>query len=514
MINTTIRIKGYDRVEQIAQGRHAVVFRAHDSTRKREVVFKVLLPHLAEDQRFLPRFKRAVQIATKIEHENLVNVLLCGHADVSYFVAFEHYNGVTLEKILSDRPRIPVEIAVQIVLGLAAGLEACHRNLLIHRDVRPGNVILTRTGGVKLDNLTLAADVSEPGRVAFAGRVSNTVAYMSPEQTLGENLGFQSDVFSLGVVAWELLSGASAFGSGSPAAVAERIRTTTLKRLSEVNPIVEPALCDIVARMIDREITHRYPSAVDVAADLRQAMSNLRYRQDAKTMTRFVEDPAAYTDSSMKHAVEALKEKVAAAGEENPATLIGYYEKLAFLEPGNPEYPREISRLKAAAQEAEKSRTSPALGGADTGMTYRVIIESLDPKRESPASFSLKLATKLRVPLSVVKPFVDNMPAALPGEHMHRKAVYVAKILEELGAVTRIEAYRPTPERIVCPKCGTEADPKAELCATCQHPFISVVDLHPGLGETQTEPPPEAKESGGTNSFLQRLLGALMKRNK
>ena len=200
-MNATIRIKGYDRVEQIAQGRHAVVFRAYDSERRRAVVFKVLLPHLVEDPRFLSRFKRAVQVATAIEHGNLVNVLLYGRADLSCFVAYEHYSGMSLEKILSDHPRVPLDVALQILAGLSAGLEACHLRHLVHRDVRPGNIILTRSGGVKLDNLALASDVSENGRLAFVGRVSTTVSYMSPEQVGGEDLGPQSDVFSLGVVA-------------------------------------------------------------------------------------------------------------------------------------------------------------------------------------------------------------------------------------------------------------------------------------------------------------------------
>ncbi len=313
-MNATIRIKGYDRVEQIAQGRHAVIFKAHDCERHRAVVFKVLLPHLVEDQRFMTRFKRGVQIATQIEHENLVNVLLYGHADLSYFVAFEHYHGVTLEKVLSGHPRIPVDIALRVVLGLAAGLEACHRKNLVHRDVRPANIILTRGGGIKLDNLSLATDVSEAGRLTFAGRVSAPVAYMSPEQTLGETLGVQSDVFSLGVVAWELLCGESAFGKGGPAAVVEQIRTTSLKRVSDLNPMVEPAFCDIIQRMLEKDRTRRYPSAAEVAADLGQAMQNFDYRPDARAVARFMEDPAAYTASYMEHTVKTLREKVEAEG--------------------------------------------------------------------------------------------------------------------------------------------------------------------------------------------------------
>jgi len=482
------------------------VFKARECARQRAVVFKVLLPHLVEDPRFLQRFKRSVQIATQIEHENLVNVLLYGRADASYFVVYEHYHGVTLDKVLSGHPRVPVDVALQVVLGVAAGLEACHRRQLIHRDVRPGNIVLTRGGGVKLDNLTLASDASEAGRLAFVGRVSTTAAYMSPEQTQGENIGVQTDVFSLGVVAWELLCGEGAFGLGTPAAAVERIRSASLKAVCDVNPMVEPRFGDIVQRMLEKDQTRRYLNAVEVAADLLDAMRKSGCGPDPKAVARFAEDPAAYAEWYAKQTVKALKEKAEVAGDADPTTLVGYYEKLAYFEPGNEEYRREIERLKLMVQHAETARACPALSSMDPRMTYRVILESLDTTRESKASFALKLAAKLRLPLSAVKPYVENMPAALPGGHMHRKAVFFAGLLEELGAVTRIEACRPEASRRPCPECGSEANPNAEFCDCCGHRFIAVVDLRPGLDEPEADPHAEGNEHGANPNLVRRFL--------
>jgi hypothetical protein len=513
-VNATIRIKGYDRVEQIAQGRHTVVFRAYDGERRRAVVFKVLLPHLVEDPRFLSRFKRAVQVATAIEHGNLINVLLYGRADLSYFVAYEHYHGASLDRVLSDHPRVPLDVALQILVGLSAGLEACHVRRLVHRDVRPGNIILTRGGAVKLDNLALASDVGENGHLTFFGRVSNTVSYMSPEQVMGEDLGPQSDVFSLGVVAWELLCGESAFGSGTPAAVAERIRTVPLKRVSEVNPMVENPVCDIIQRMTEKDRTRRYPSAAEVAADLKEAMRATGCQPHARAVARFVENPAAYMASHTAQKITALKAQVEAAGTENPTTLVGYYEQLAYLEPGNWEYPRKIEQLKLLARQAQKHRSAPGGSDAETGVTYRVILESLDTARETSETFAGKLAEKLQVPVSSVKPFVDHMPSAFPGARAHRKALYVAKVLEELGAVTRIEACRLDPERTVCPQCGTRTDLNAEYCPSCRHRFTEVVELRPGLDEKDLEPDNAGPGHGGTSDFVRRFLGPLSKTKK
>jgi hypothetical protein len=236
---------------------------------------------------------------------------------------------------------------------------------------------------------------------------------------------------------------------------------------------------------------------------------NLGYRPDPKVVARFVEDPVAYTEWYTKHTVEALKENAGAAGKANPATLVSYYEKLAYLEPSNEEHGREIARLKLTVQPATETGTAPVLSTMDPRMTYRVILESLDTTRESKASFALKLANRLRVPLTVVKPFVDNMPAALPGGHLHRKAVFVAKVMEELGAVSRIEACQPDAQRRPCPECGSEADPDAEYCAGCQHRLTAVVDLRPGLDESETEPCTEGNEHGVARNLLRRFRGVL-----
>jgi hypothetical protein len=513
-VNATIRIKGYDRVEQIAQGRHAVVFRAYDGERRRAVVFKVLLPHLVEDPRFLSRFKRAVQVATAVEHGNLVNVLMYGRADFSYFAAYEHYHGVSLDKILSDCPRVPLDVALQTLMGLSAGLEACHQRRLIHRDVRPGNVILTRSGAVKLDNLALASDFGENGRLAFAGRVSNTMSFMSPEQVTGEDLGPQSDVFSLGVVVWELLCGESAFGRETPAGVAERIKTAALKRVSEVNPLVEAPVCDVIQRMLEKDRTRRYPSAVEVSADLKEAMRAIGFQPDARAVARFVENPVAYMESYTAQTIAALKAKINEAGAANPVMVLGCYEKLAYLDPGNPDYPRKAEQLRLVARQDQKNRPASSAGNAEAGVTYRVILESLDTARETSETFAAKLAEKLQVPVGAVKPFVDRMPSAFPGAHPHRKALYVAKLLEDLGAATRIEACRTEPSRTVCPQCGVPTESNADFCLACRHRFVSVVDLHPGLDEDDLEPDNPGPGHGGTSDFVRRFLGPLSKTRK
>jgi hypothetical protein len=486
-MQATIRIKGYDRVEQFDLGRRAALFRARERETNRAVVFKLLLPHLVEDPRFLKRFRRDVRIASEINHENLVNVLLCGRSDDSFFVAFEAYHGKRLDAILPECSRVPVDVALAIITHLACALDACHSRRLIHRDVRPTNVVLTSTGGVKLDNLTLATHVGGTVQVQFAGRVSTTRAYMSPEQTLGENLSPQSDIFSLGVVAWELLCGKRAFGEGHPDEICDRVQSQPLTPVCEVNPLVEPAFGNIVARMIEKDRTRRYARAAEVVADLEEATHNYRRLADEKELSRFVEDPAGYAEAHTRQSIATLRE-AAPNRQTDPVMLVRHYEKLVYLEPANTEARNELARLKRLVTQAERDGTATPYAYADPKTMYRVVLESLDASRETKESFAIKLATKLRVPLSSVRGYVDNMPAAMPGEHVHRKAVFLAGLLEELGAVARIEMCRPERDtECECPKCGSPVERDAEQCTFCQHRFVPVVELRAGLDDVDSE---------------------------
>jgi serine/threonine protein kinase len=503
-MQATIRIKGYDRIEQVALGRRAVLFRARDREHNRPVVFKLLLPHLVEDPRFLKRFKRDVRIAADIRHDNLVNVLMYGRADDSFFVSYEHYLGKRLDTVLSACPRVPVDIALTIITGLARGLDACQSARLIHRDVRPANVVLTTKGGVKLDNLTLATDVGGD----FAGRVSTTRAYMSPEQTRGENLSSQSDIYSLGVVAWELLCGKSAFGDGRRESVVERVQTMSLPRVSEINPLVEPSFGDIVARALEKERTHRYASAADLVCDLEEAMRTHGRRPDEKAIARFVEDPEAYTEWHNRRTMERVLERAPLGREASPIALVRHFEKVVYLDPTNSEARSELTRVKRMVARAEKDGASPELACVDPTTTYRVVLESIDGLRETNESFAVKLATKLRVPLPAVRGYVDNMPSTLPGEHPHRKAVFLAGLLEEVGGIARIEVCRSERDSInACPECGSAVKPDADFCPFCQHRFVSYVELRPGLDDDMELPdgPRAPRSPSSLLTALQRL---------
>jgi serine/threonine protein kinase len=500
-VQATIRIKGYDRFEQIAMGRRAVVFKGHDRASRRPVAFKVLFPHLVEDPRFLRRFKRDVQIASQINHASIVNALQYGRADDSYFVAFEYYDGFHLEEILSDHPRVPVDVALCVLYGVAQGLEACHAKRIVHRDVQPRNIVLTRTKGAKLANLSLATDIAQNGRIMHAGRLVVTPAYMSPEQTRGESLGIQSDIFSLGAVAYELMSGRRAFGRGEFGEIVESVQSVTPRPVAELNPIIEPVFGEIIGRMLEKDRTRRYANFGEVLAELEVAMNNYGYDRDIKPITRFVADPAEY----VKWYTQRLLEKLAATAPIGTGTAaasapaaIRHYEKLVYLNPADEDAQGMLARLKLDYEKAGDDSPS-RVSELDPDSLYRVVLQSIGAPQEGESSFALKLSMKLKISLPAAQMLVSAVPTALPGEYPYRKARFVASVMEDLGATVRIDLREPDGgSSQLCPECGSKEDAGAELCSFCGHSFRRLVQLQPGLGGFDKDP--FVEPSGYTNN--------------
>lgn len=499
-MQATVRIKGYDGIEQLALGKRAVVFSARSRKHKVPVVIKVLLPHLAGEPRFLERFARDVQAATGLRHESLVNVLEWGRSEKTHFVVTERYEGTSLEEILSQHPRVPTPIALSIVLHVAMALEAVHARSLVHRDVRPANIIVTEDGCVKLSNLALATDLGEKGRVTHAGKVTATPAYMSPEQTRGLELDPRSDIFSLGSVAYELLSGRRAFGKGDFADILERVQAGTVTPLASINPVIEAPFDRMVTRMLSPELSERYEHVSEVVMDLEEAMDKYGYPDDAGALAAWHIDPPGYTGAYATALLEKLTaRRPVGEGGSTPA-LLRYYEKVAYLDPGDEGARKEVERLRRERGTRETARAagppapeaiddSPAVrfGRLDPSAQYRVILESFDSARENEASFALRLSMKLRTPLPRMRSIVRTVPSRIYDRIPYKRALQLAKSIEEIGGRVRLDVCpddnavpadspaAPAPETtrggVTCPACGTELNRDAEYCPLCYQRF-------------------------------------------
>ena len=225
-MQATLDIPGYDSFEQIALGGMATVYRARKTSIKKPVAIKVLFPHLAADFRFIDRFQKEAEVAARLQHDNIVGVIDYGESGGQHYIVMEYYDGIALDTLQKRFPVLAVDASLAILVHACNGLEAAHAARLVHRDIKPANMILTHQGGLKIADFGLARDSEALTRTSQEGKIVGTPAYMSPEQTRGDTVTQQSDLFSLGVVAYEMLTGERPFGGAHYAEVVQGIQNT------------------------------------------------------------------------------------------------------------------------------------------------------------------------------------------------------------------------------------------------------------------------------------------------
>jgi tRNA A-37 threonylcarbamoyl transferase component Bud32 len=265
----------YALVRVLGSGGMAKVYLAHDEVLGRDVALKMLRGAYAEDEEFVERFKREAQAAARLSHPHIVAVYDRGRAeDGSYYIAMEYVPGGTLkDRIVRDGALAP-GVAAGVAEQIADALTAAHEEGVIHRDIKPQNALVTRSGDIKVTDFGIARAAASPS-VTATSVVLGTAAYMSPEQAMGKVAGPQSDLYSLGVVLYEMLTGALPFEAENPVAVSMQHVNEPAPSPREVNPEVPEALDAITLRLLAKEPKDRYPSAAALADDLARIQAGL-----------------------------------------------------------------------------------------------------------------------------------------------------------------------------------------------------------------------------------------------
>ena len=245
---------------RLGVGGMSTVQLAFDTRLERYVAVKLLAEHLAEDPGFVARFRREALAAARLVHPNVVQVFDFGLDDASgrQFIVMEHVEGNSCAEILRDRGHLAPAEAVDILAQACRGLEYAHRNGVVHRDVKPGNLLRSQDGVVKLADFGIAK-ASEDSDITKVGSVLGTAAYLAPEQARGEPAGPAADFYSLGVVAYQLLTGRLPYEGVSLTELARLQDSGPPERLDRVNPAVPPALSAAVLRSLHREPEGRFP---------------------------------------------------------------------------------------------------------------------------------------------------------------------------------------------------------------------------------------------------------------
>jgi serine/threonine-protein kinase len=262
----------YELHRRIGRGGMAEVSLARDQLLDRPVAIKVLFPEFATDPAFVERFRREATAAANLNHPNIVGVYDWGEAEGTYFIVMEYVDGRTLSEILrADGPLHPDRVA-DVGSDVAAALGFAHRNGVVHRDVKPGNVLVDQNGLVKVADFGIARAISATtdDNLTQVGTVMGTATYFSPEQARGDAVDPRSDIYSLGVVLYELSVGRPPFSGDSPVGIAYKQVHESPVPPRQLNPAVPPALEAIILKCLAKNPVNRYPSAEDLRADLRR----------------------------------------------------------------------------------------------------------------------------------------------------------------------------------------------------------------------------------------------------
>jgi serine/threonine-protein kinase len=266
-------IEGYELTERIAEGGMGAVFRAKQVSLDRIVAIKVLKPKLATDKSFLKRFSREARAVARLNHKNIVSAIDVGESQGWHYLIMEYVDGPTLHEVLQKSGMLPERDAMRITWQVCSALKHAHENGLVHRDVKPENVILSRSGDAKLCDLGLAKKVDSDSTVLTAmGATLGTPVYISPEQAAGKSdVDIRSDIYSLGAAFYHMVCGRPPFDDGLSAAV------VMTKHLSQEptpvqmrNPDASPGTAAIIEKMLAKDPDERYQTPAEVMADLKR----------------------------------------------------------------------------------------------------------------------------------------------------------------------------------------------------------------------------------------------------
>jgi eukaryotic-like serine/threonine-protein kinase len=253
----------YELGERLGVGGMSTVRLARDRRLEREVAIKVLAEHLAEDPQFVARFRREALAAASLVHPNIVQVFDFGLDEPSgrHYIVMERINGQSAAEILRERGILPVPEALAIVSHACRGLDYAHRHGVVHRDIKPGNLLRNEEGIVKVADFGIARTMGDESSITQVGSVLGTAAYLAPEQAHGEEVGPQADLYALGVVTYQLLSGRLPYEAQSLTELALKQQREAPALLHKMNPEVTPQLAAAVDRALALDARDRFADA-------------------------------------------------------------------------------------------------------------------------------------------------------------------------------------------------------------------------------------------------------------
>lgn len=268
MLSQRYRIDGV-----IGTGGMAVVYRAFDEVENREVALKVLRPEFEADRDFVRRFGHEALAASKMSHENIVKMYGVGNDGEKRYIVMELIEGRTLKELIRKNTRIAPQMAVRYALRILAALDHAHKNNIIHRDIKPQNILVDQTGKIKVADFGIAKLVNEgTGTITDTNTALGSVHYVSPEQASGETADAKSDLYSVGVVLYEMLTGVVPFDGETAVAVALKQVKEAPRSMRLIHRDISKGLDEVIMKALEKDPSMRYQTAAEMASDLKRAL--------------------------------------------------------------------------------------------------------------------------------------------------------------------------------------------------------------------------------------------------
>jgi serine/threonine-protein kinase len=333
----------YELGERLGFGGMSTVHLAFDRRLERQVAVKLLAEHLADDPAFVSRFRREALAAARLVHPNIVQVFDFGLDEPSgrHFIVMEYIRGKSGAELLREHGRLEQAEALQIVDQACRGLDHAHRHGVVHRDVKPGNLLRSEDGVVKLADFGIAkAKGDAVSRITQVGSVLGTAAYLSPEQAAGEEATPQSDIYSLGVVAYQLLAGRLPYEAQSLTELALKQQREHPPMLDELDPSIPHGVAQAVARALAMEPKERFASAAEMREALAAGAAGHTFAEDPTARTSVLAaDPTTATRALRPDPPTSARRLQPVPGPPTPAG--GYAQPAA----GHPGRARRLARL-------------------------------------------------------------------------------------------------------------------------------------------------------------------------
>ena len=273
----------YEITQLLGEGGMSYVYKAIDKQLQRTVAIKTLKPNYVEQEKFVERFKREAQTAANLNHPNIVQIFDWGISDEPFFV-MEYIEGNTLTSIIANRKTISMNDILFIGAQVASGLQAAHMKGLVHRDIKPGNIMITPEGKVKVTDFGIVSLQNEESDITKTGSILGTASYISPEQAQGKPVSKESDLYSLGTVLYELIAGRPPFEGDTPIATATKHITDKPEKLSIYRADIPKGIENAVLKLLHKYPKDRFKNAEDLRAILLQQKNQLQAIQTQENL--------------------------------------------------------------------------------------------------------------------------------------------------------------------------------------------------------------------------------------